>query len=73
MDMELIGTGVDYEELPETFVIFICDFDSIGSGKYRYSVKSVIMEEKDIPYKDGVHTILLSTKGRNKDEVPPGN
>ena len=71
MDMELIGTGVDYEELPETFVIFICDFDPIGSGKYRYSIKSVIMEEKDIPYKDGVHTILLSTKGRNKDEVPP--
>lgn len=71
MDMELIGTGVDYEELPETFVIFICDFDPIGSGKYRYSIKSVIMEEKDRPYRDGVHTILLSTKGRNKDEVPP--
>lgn len=70
MDMELIGTGVDYEELPETYVIFICDFDPIGLDKYRYTIQSAITEDVNALYQDGVHTILLNTKGKNEDEVP---
>ena len=27
-------TGTEYEELPDSFVIFICDFDPFGGGKY---------------------------------------
>lgn len=27
MDMELLRPGNDYAELPDTYVIFICDFD----------------------------------------------
>ena len=35
MDMEMLLTGEDYVELPNTYVIFICDFDPIGNDKYR--------------------------------------
>ncbi len=35
IDMELLSTGIDYEQLPESYVIFICDFDPIGLGKYK--------------------------------------
>ena len=27
IDMELLAVGVDYEQLPNSYVIFICDFD----------------------------------------------
>ena len=27
IDMELLVAGIDYESLPEAYVIFICDFD----------------------------------------------
>ena len=70
MDMELIGTGMDYEELPESYVIFICDFDPLGLGKYRYTLKQSLWEAPDYAYEDGVHTILLNTKGANEEEVP---
>ena len=35
MDMEMLLSGSEYEELPNTYVIFICDFDPFGEEKYR--------------------------------------
>lgn len=32
MDMELLESGVSYEELPDCYVIFICCFDPFGEG-----------------------------------------
>ena len=39
MDMEMLLSGEDYAELPNTYVIFICDFDPFGEGKYRYTLR----------------------------------
>lgn len=53
IDMELLSTGIDYEQLPESYVIFICDFDPIGLGKYKYTRRQIIEEERDYIYDDG--------------------
>ncbi len=70
MDMEMLTSGKSYEELPDTYVIFICDYDPIGLSKYRYTVKAVLEEENEYSYRDGRHTIFLNTKGTNESEVP---
>lgn len=70
MDMELLLTGISYEELPSCYVLFVCDFDPFMSGKYRYTVKHVVVEDEEITYSDGNHTVFLSTKGDNDSEVP---
>jgi predicted transposase/invertase (TIGR01784 family) len=70
MDMESLLTGVDYSELPDTYVIFICDYDPFGEKKYRYTVRRYLEEAENVDYYDGVHTVFLSTKGENEDEVP---
>ena len=71
IDMEILLSGLSYKELPDTYVIFICDFDPYGKGKYRYTRKAICEEEPELLMEDGAHTIFLSTKGTNKDEVPP--
>lgn len=70
IDMDLLSTGMKYEELPEAYVIFICDYDPIGLGKYKYTRKQIFEEDDSYEYDDGSHTIFLSTKGTNDDEVP---
>ena len=70
IDMELLMAGTEYEELPDSFVIFICDFDPFGGGKYRYTAKMKLEELPGAVYEDGTHTIFLSTKGKNGSEVP---
>ena len=67
--MELLSTGIDYEQLPETYVIFICDYDPIGLGKYKYTRCQMIEEDRDYHYDDGSYTIFLSTVGTNEDEI----
>ena len=69
IDMELLSTGIDYEQLPESYVIFICDFDPIGLGKYKYTRRQVIEENLTYNYDDGSYTVFLSTVGTNESEV----
>ena len=70
MDMDMLVSGLPYEELPSCYVLFICDFDPFELGKYRYTVKYVLVEDEKFSYQDGNHTVFLSTRGKNDDEVP---
>ncbi len=70
IDMELLISGISYSELPDTYVIFICDFDPFGLEKYRYTQKKICEEIPEFSMEDGSHTIFLSTRGKNEDEVP---
>lgn len=69
MDMEMLLTGEDYTELPNTYVIFICDFDPFGDGLYRYST-GMVCEETGKSVSDGVKTIYLNAHGRNREDIP---
>lgn len=71
MDMELLLSGMSYKELPDTYVIFICDYDPYGKKKYRYTREALCKEVPELSMIDGSHTIFLSTKGTNTDEVSP--
>lgn len=71
MDMEILLSGLPYHELLDTYVIFICDYDPFGEKKYKYTQKKICEEIPKLTMEDGAHTIFLSTKGENKDEVSP--
>ena len=70
IDMDLLRSGQDYEELPDSYVIFICDFDPFYRKKYRYTFDMTCREDGDVALEDGSHTVFLSTCGENEDEVP---
>ena len=70
MDMEMLLTGEDYTELPNTYVIFICDFDPFGKDKYRYTFRTTCQESENVDLEDGRTTVFLNTRGKNESEVP---
>ncbi|MCQ2495617.1 MAG: Rpn family recombination-promoting nuclease/putative transposase [Lachnospiraceae bacterium] len=70
IDMELLVSGAEYEALPDSYVLFICDFDPLGIGRYKYTVRQTIEEDSDYDYSDGRHTVFLSTVGTNEEDVP---
>lgn len=69
MDMELLMSGGDYGELPDCYVLFVCDFDPFGLKKYRYTVRHTFVEDESFTYRDGSSTVFLSTKGENSGDV----
>ena len=70
MDMELLAAGTSYEELPDTFVIFLCDYDPFGRGLYCYTCGMQCKEDSSVECDDGCQTIYLSTKGKNAEKLP---
>ena len=70
MDMEMLLAGEDYTELPKTYVIFICDFDPFGEGKYRYTLRMKCEESAEVKFEDGRTIVFLNTHGKNANEIP---
>ena len=70
IDMECLTQGVAYDELPNTFVIFVCDFDPFDQELYCYTFRSECQEDLSVELQDGSVTIFLSTAGKNSKDVP---
>lgn len=71
MDMELLSSGESYDTLPDTYVIFICDFDPFGLQRYCYNFESRCLEDTTLSLGDGSKSIFLSTKGNNSSDISP--
>ena len=72
IDMELLLAGLEYGQLPDSYVIFVCDFDPFYKRRYRYTFDTVCKEDDTVCLEDGNHTVFLSTCGENEEEVPEG-
>lgn len=70
IDMECLTQGVAYDELPNTFVISVCDFDPFDQELYCYTFRSECQENPSVKLQDGSVTIFLSTAGKNSEDVP---
>jgi len=69
MDANLLRKGEDFDELPETYVIFITEHDVIGRGKPLYRISRYIWDTNE-SFEDGAH--ILYVNGAYRDETPVG-
>lgn len=63
IDMDLLGKGVYYDDLRQTYIIFICTFDLFGLDERIYTFRSRFMEQGDLELGDGTMKIFLNAKG----------
>lgn len=62
IDRDELKRGVYYDELSESYIIFICDFDYFGRGAAVYERESRIRGFEDTAYDDGSHAFLLNSR-----------
>lgn len=67
IDLDWIAKGKDYNELRESFVIFICGFDPFNKGKHYYTFKNICVEDNTLFLGDATTKIFLNTKGTEAD------
>ncbi|MBQ7169479.1 MAG: Rpn family recombination-promoting nuclease/putative transposase [Synergistaceae bacterium] len=65
LDARESGRHSGYGDMPEVYVIFICEFDPFGLGRHVYTFRKICCEDKELELDDGQTTIFLSTKGRD--------
>ena len=69
LDANLLLAGEDFEELPETYVIFITERDVLKKGLPLYRVERCVLETNEA-FGDGSH--IMYVNGENRDETPLG-
>lgn len=67
IDLNLIQKGALYQELSESYILFICTFDPFGEGKYRYTFKNICLENNKIILDDKTTKVFLNTKGHGEN------
>lgn len=60
IDATELGEGEGYEQLPESFVIFIGAVDFLGAGKPLYTIERTCLEDCEVPIGDDSHWIVLN-------------
>lgn len=66
IDLNSIEKGEDYDELKESYVIFICTFDPFGKGMAQYTFENLCEEDTTIRLNDGTKKIFFNSTDYNK-------
>ncbi|MFC1238606.1 Rpn family recombination-promoting nuclease/putative transposase, partial [Treponema vincentii] len=53
LDVAFLDKGYSYKALNESYIIFICLFDPIGSNRAVYTFENICIEDKRLPLQDG--------------------
>ena len=68
LDANQTVTGALYEDIPETYIIFITEKDHFGKGEPIYRFERVC-EETGIHLNDGLHIIYVNGEYRGNDDI----
>lgn len=68
MDIENLDAGQEFEELPDTYTIFITEKDFYGKGKAVYSIERINMETGEA-FGDGEHILYVNGEFRGDSEI----
>lgn len=70
IDVTNLEKGLDYDELQDTYVIFICPFDPFTAGRHLYTFRNLCTEDPSLELKDGTTTVFLNASGLIDDVSP---
>jgi predicted transposase/invertase (TIGR01784 family) len=70
IDRNFLAKGADYSELPESYVIFVCDFDYYKKGLACYERVWKIKDAEDLTVNDGSHSIILNSRYEKANVSP---
>ena len=70
LEQSTLKQSGNYKDLPDAYVVFICNFDPFRKKRHIYNFQNYCTEDKDIALGDGAHIVYLNTKGKLNDVSP---
>lgn len=69
-DISFLDKGYSYKALSNSYIIFLCLFDPIGSNRAFYTFENICREDKSISLRDGARKIILNADAFQQVENP---
>ncbi len=67
IDLNLIDKGYKYSALPNSIVIFVCDFDPFHRGRVLYCYENRLTDGSGEPLGDGTMKVFMNLRGEQRD------
>ena len=68
LDIENLDAGQDFDQLPETYTIFITEKDFYGLGKPIYRIERINLDAGK-PFEDGEHILYVNGEYRGTSDI----
>ena len=68
MDVENLNAGQEFEELPDTYTIFLTENDVYGKGKALYAIERMNISTGEL-FEDGEHILYVNGAYRDNTEL----
>ena len=65
IDISFLDKGNSYNNLNDSFIIFICTFDAIGKNRSVYTFENTCVEDKNISLHDGTKKVIINAEAFN--------
>ena len=62
IDSSFLDKGNFYNDLNDSFIIFICLFDVIGKNRPVYTFENICIEDKNISLQDGTKKVIINSE-----------
>ncbi|EMB38878.1 hypothetical protein HMPREF9721_00689, partial [Treponema denticola ATCC 35404] len=68
IDISFLDKGNFYNDLNDSFIIFICLFDVIGKNRPVYTFENICIEDKNISLQDGTKKVIINSEAFKNTE-----
>ncbi|WP_029410538.1 Rpn family recombination-promoting nuclease/putative transposase, partial [Treponema pedis] len=66
IDILFLDKGEHYSNLNNSYIIFLCLFDSVGKDKPIYTFENICLEDRKTPLDDGTKKIIINANAFKK-------
>lgn len=66
IDVSVLNKGQDYNELPDSFILFFCPFDYMQAGLPVYTFKNCCVENKMLFLQDGAVKVIINSSAADR-------
>ena len=68
IDISFLDKGNSYNNLNDSFIIFICTFDAIGKNRAVYTFENICLQDKNISLQDGTKKVIINSEAFKNTE-----
>ena len=69
LDSNMLPKSAEFNDIKDTYIIFVCDFDYFGKGYPIYEKVSHVKDFSDLSWDDGTHVFILNTHYNPKSKA----
>ena len=67
IDIDHLDSGADYDELPDSYIVFICTFDPYEEGLAKYEFRELCVERPEIELGAGVAKVFINARSKSRN------